>query len=240
MSEKNNASFIPKQNSENKKRYGENRQFFIGTFIVKIVFFASLLASVFVFLYTIHLNNILKEKVLALDKQIDSFNKSDFDRVLGFDRRLKQASLLNSNSVSFPKVLSALEKTLIESAYLLELSIETIGNNNIKVQANVVVPSFDSALFQQVVYERASEFNFITISDLRRVIVNATEGKTGSDNVQFSLESQIDTELLKNVSLEEIIFENTNTNTNTNTMATTSNEIINLEVPKETLTEEII
>ncbi len=207
MPSSSNASFIPKYNTNHKEHRGPKRQVFIGTLIVRILFFAVLVAAVFVFFYSEHLKSNLEEEVVALDAQIANFNDADLERVLSVDARLSQATAVHTGSVSFLKILTALETTLVNSAYLGELSISTNEKSEVEVTAKVITPDFDSTLFQQGVYEKAEAFSVFTMEKVAQEEIAASEDAPTEEVVTFGLEAIVDPELLRQTPVAPLIEE---------------------------------
>ncbi len=161
-----NTSFIPKRNPAQKERQGAKRQVFVGTFIIRILFFASLLAAAGVFIYEMQLKKNVENEILALDAAIGTFNEAEMQRILQADARLKQADGRFQSAASMTALLRALERATVGSIQISQLALERISSNSYDVEADMKTETFDSVLFQRSLLEESGTFAVSEIKDL--------------------------------------------------------------------------
>lgn len=161
-----NTSFIPKRNPAQKERQGAKRQVFVGTFIIRILFFATLLAAAGVFIYEMQLKKALEAEIVALDGAITTFNEAEMQRVLDTNDRLEQAKIRFSNTASMSALLTALERSTVGSVQVSQLALERTEDNSYEVEADMKTETFDSVLFQRSLLEDSDTFVVSEITDL--------------------------------------------------------------------------
>ena len=161
------TSFIPKRNpSQNDKRVSK-KTLYLGSFFIRIIFVAALLATVAVFLYERTVKSALEDEIIALNTSIATFNEEDMKRVLELDLRLNQMSNRLANTASIVSLLTALEATTIASAQIENFAVERTNDSVFKVNAQIKTSSFDSVLFQRKLYEESKVFTISEITDVR-------------------------------------------------------------------------
>ena len=161
-----NTSFIPKRNPAQKERQGAKRQVFVGTFIIRILFFASLIAAAGVFIYETQLKKALDAEIVALSGAIGTFNEAEMQRVLQTNARLSQAEQKFESAASVGAVLRALERAAAQSVQVTELSLERIDDTTYEVEANMKTETFDSTIFQRSLLDESGIFVVSEITDL--------------------------------------------------------------------------
>lgn len=167
-----NSSFIPKHTSNKAERKNTPRQLFIGTILVRVFFFAVLIASVGVFAYERKLSSELSTEIDAFKTATQAFESEEknVQAVLSMDKRLIQAKDRFMNSLSFVALLDVLDKTTIRTVELDSLEIEKKSDTEITMTAEVVTDNFDSVMFQRSVYEandllKITQFEEVTVSE---------------------------------------------------------------------------
>jgi hypothetical protein len=171
-----NTSFIPKRNPDQRQRSTVRKQVYVGTFIIRILFFAALLSAVGVYIYDNKLKGDLDEEVASLSNAIVSFNEAEMQRVMSTDLRLVQANYRLGHSVAVTSVLGAIEKAVIKKAQITGLGIKRVDDSSLEVSAEMKVDSFDSALFQKNVLEEDQVLAVNGIKDLTLERTVASEG----------------------------------------------------------------
>lgn len=160
------ASFIPKQGPIKRSRQTASRQVHIFTIISYILFVATLIATIGIYLFNRHLQNQLNVQVEKLNGLIGSFNESDMKMVREFNVRLQQAENRLSHSVALSSVFSALETATAQTVEIEELKIERKDDQNFVLAAKLATGSFDSSLFQRGVLESNDIVESVTVSDV--------------------------------------------------------------------------
>ncbi len=161
-----NTSFIPKRNPTHSNRPSNKQQVFLGSFIIKILFFASLIAAVGVFAYETKLNSNLEDEIVKLNNAISSFNEADMDRVLKMDLRINQAKQRLEHSVSITSLLLAIEKATSETVQITNFTLSRKDDKSFEIEASMETGSFDSVLFQREVLENGEILSISEVQDL--------------------------------------------------------------------------
>lgn len=149
-----NTSFIPKHTPNKPDRKNSPRQFFIGTLLVRVLFFAVIIATIVLFFYQQRLTNQLRAEVAMFEDAARAY-ETDADKlelVTSTDLRLAQAKQLLESSFSVYALFSAIENATINTAQLTALDLSYLSAEEIKVSASIATESFDSALFQRSVF----------------------------------------------------------------------------------------
>jgi hypothetical protein len=161
-----NTSFIPKRNPAKNVRTGAKRQVFVGTFVIRVLFFATLLAASGVYLYDRKLNSDLNEEIVRLDNAIANFNEAELFRVIEADTRIVQVKERLKYSASIVSILEALEQSTISIAEITDLKLERIDNDTFEVESMMKTNTFDSVIFQREILESSDKLIVSTINDL--------------------------------------------------------------------------
>jgi len=161
-----NTSFIPKRNPATGDKRNSRRQVYVGTFVVRILFIASLLATLGVFVYEYRLNKALDAEIVALNTAIVTFNEAEMQRVQEADLRLSQANTRLAYSASIVTLLEAVEASVTDSVQITELDIARVSDEAFEVQAKIKTTSFDSVMFQRTILDSGRTLAFAEIKDL--------------------------------------------------------------------------
>jgi len=166
MPDSSSTSFIPKRNpAQNEKRAGR-RKVYIGTFIVRTLFFAALVGTVSVYAYEQKLKSTLDREVFSLNNSISKFDEAKMDKVLTFDARLAQVNFRLEHTASIVKLLNAIENSTVGSVKINQFNLERNNDTDFAITASIVTDSFDAALFQRRVLENDDFLAVKEISDL--------------------------------------------------------------------------
>ncbi len=201
----NSTSFIPKRNPVKKERRNSERQVFVGTFIVKIIFFATLISAGAVFAYQAKLKSDFDSEVVALDTTISTFSEADMVRVLDANLRLKQAKQRLEHTASMVTLLEAFEKSIIDSNEVSQLSVERVSDLTYEIESEMKASSFDSVLFQRSILEKSDTLVVSKIDDLalqnippdNGLFDSELESKAGADKVQVAFKVLLSTDTSK-------------------------------------------
>ncbi len=191
-----NASFIPKRTTGQRERQTARRQVYVGTFIVRIFFFAALIAVASVYAYESKLNNDLNKEIAALGSAINSFNEAEMQRVTSADLRLAQIKYRLDHTVSMLSVLNAMEGSTVSSAQISQLSIKRADDKTLELESLMKTPSFDTALFQKGILEGSETLEVSSIDDLVLEQSESASGDLVDTNVIFKAILSIDTEFV--------------------------------------------
>lgn len=198
-----NTSFIPKRNPTKNVSSGAKKQVFVGTFLIKVMFIASLLSAAGVYFYENKLQSDLDNEIINLDRAVSSFKEAEFVRVLAMDTRIRQAKGRLSHSASMVSVLDAFEKSTIDTAEITELNLNRVDDKTYEVDASLKTDSFDSVIFQREVMEQSDRLVVSEVSDvvLQSVPPNnglyervSSVGASEREGVSFKAVLSIDTE----------------------------------------------
>ncbi|HMO77918.1 MAG TPA: hypothetical protein PKD95_01840 [Candidatus Paceibacterota bacterium] len=166
MPEPTNTSFIPKRGPTQKENRPGRRKVYVGTIIVRILFFAAVVAAGSVYAYERKLDSNLDAKVFELNNSISKFNDAEMQRVIAFDTRLSEMSYRLAHSASIVSLLEAVERATVDDVQITQLTIERPDDKNFLIGANLKTPSFDVALFQRQILEKTDTLSVSSISDL--------------------------------------------------------------------------
>jgi hypothetical protein len=162
----NNASFIPKRGPVPQSGRSSKRQVYVGTFIVRIIFFAALLATAGVYFYESRLEAALAREVVELDKAVASFNVAEMQRVVTAEQRLKQANQVFSQAASVSTLLTALERAMAQNSQITQFNLTREGADVYELTADLKTPSFDAVMFQRELLAGSGVFSVNEITDL--------------------------------------------------------------------------
>lgn len=166
MPEPTNTSFIPKRGPIQKENRSGRRKVYVGTIIVRILFFAAVVAAGSVYAYERKLEANLNTEVETLNTHIATFNEKEMQRVLAFDERLKAVNYRLDHTASLVALLKAMEAATVDVVQLTQLTVERQDDKNFTVVADLKTPSFDIALFQRQILEDTDTLLVSSISDL--------------------------------------------------------------------------
>lgn len=178
----NNTSFIPKRNPAKNERREVRRQLFVGTFIIKIIFFASLIASAGVYLYERSLQSKLDTEISSLNAAIGSFNEAEMNRVFETNQRLKQTRQRLEHTASIVTLLEAFQKSIVDSSEVSQLSLERVSDASYEVESSMKAGSFDSVMFQRKIMEDNPTLVITDIKDVTLQNVPPDNGLYDTDN----------------------------------------------------------
>lgn len=184
------SSFIPKQGPAKRSRQVVSRQVHVFTVISYVLFFGALAASAGVFLYSRHIDNQLRQEVVALDSAIANFSNEKMDQVTAFNLRINQAQARIENSVSAVSIFESLEDSTAQAVEINSLTLKRVEDEKFLLTAEINTDTFDSALFQRGLYERNSVIETVAFED---VGLNKNDGEDGAliSGVSFKAELQV-------------------------------------------------
>ncbi len=180
------SSFIPKQGPAKRSRQVVSRQVHVLTIVSYILFFGSLVAAAGVFLYDRHINNQLRNEVVALDAAIANFSNDKMEQVKAFNTRLEYAQNRIANSVSAVSIFESLEDSTAQAVAIQSLKLTRVEDQKFLIEANINTDTFDSALFQRGLYERNSVIESVAFEDIG--LGEVEEGGEAPTGVSFKAE----------------------------------------------------
>lgn len=167
MQDPHNSSFIPKNNPAKRKRGGANvRKIYIFTLISYVILFATLIATVGVYFYEKHINNQLAVEINLLGQEVSSFNLADMQRVVEFDKRLKQAQKRLENMASPVAIFNTLEQVVVKDAQINTLNISREGDDVFVIKEDMLTDSFDSTIVQRKEYFKNEVIDSVNIANI--------------------------------------------------------------------------
>lgn len=161
-----NSSFIPKRNPQQQERRDPRRQVFVGTFVIRVLFFAVLVSSVLVFFVERQLKSANTAEISALDTAIASFNEAEMQRVINLHHKLEQVNDRLRYSASVVSILTAIENSITDSNYLTKIALERIDEGSFEVELTVRAQDFNSVLFQEKILKENQVLSVQEIDDL--------------------------------------------------------------------------
>lgn len=178
------TSFIPKNNTNRRKRTTQRGNIFVLTIISYVTFFAALVGAAGVFFYERYVHGQFQTEVVAMNTEVASFREADMQRVLNFDQRLQKAHNRIQSSVSIASLFDALEAATVGSVRFSTFELTREADTSLVVEAEIRTNSFDSSLFQRGVFERNQVIDAVEIEDLT-VADESTESGLVLKNVSF-------------------------------------------------------
>lgn len=163
-----NASFIPKHTPNKPTRGNSPKQVYVGTVLVKVLFFAVLIAAAAVFFYQRHLNAKSIEAVNRFKAAIEVY-QADSDKlqaISSMDKRLIQANNLLQDTVSVSQLFRSLDKTVAKPIQIIDLAYARETNKKLSLEAQIVTDSFDSTMFQRQLLMSGDLFKDVTLEDV--------------------------------------------------------------------------
>lgn len=212
------TSFIPKNNTNRRKRTTQRGNIFVLTIISYVTFFAALAAAAGVFFYERYVHGQFQTEVIAMNTEVASFREADMQRVLSFDQRLQKANNRIQSSVSIASLFDALEAATVGSVRFSTFELTRDADTSLIVEAEIRTNSFDSSLFQRGVFERNQVIDAVEIEDLT-VADESTESGLVFKNVSFLAKLSVPltavpytparTTQPAEIPVEEVVFEET-------------------------------
>lgn len=195
-----NSSFIPKHTPTKAERKKTPRQLFIGTLIVRILFFAVLIASVGAFAYERRLSNQLDIEIAAFKAAVGSYEADEvrLQEVLNTDKRLAQAADKLSTSISALALLRAFESATINTVQISSLNLIRTIDEGIKVEAEILTDSFDSVLFQRSILQENEVLKNVALSDVTVTTIQPDDIESGDvrSGITFTAEINVEPEVI--------------------------------------------
>jgi hypothetical protein len=169
MPSSNNSSFIPKHSPNRPERKNSPRQVFIGTIIVRVVFFATLLAAFGTFVYDRKVQADLGAEIERFRIAAVTFDEdaAKLAEIVAFDARLAQANTLRSQAVSTVTLLRSIERATAESVQIVNLEVTRESPETLLLAAEVQTDTFDSTIFQRSVLNESEVLGAAVIEDVQ-------------------------------------------------------------------------
>ncbi len=210
MPENSNTSFIPKRNPTKTGRNNSPRPVFIGLLVVRVIFFAVLIASIGVFAYEKKLKSDLDFEIQNLNSVISTFNEDDLDEIVSIDNRLNQIKYRLAHTASITSIFGAIEAATLGTVEIDDLKLKRLDDTLFSIESKMKTDSFDSVLFQRGQLERNDKLVVTAISDVilqnevettdRAGVKVPTSEKTV---ILFNAELAVNTDLIPHVPLSE-------------------------------------
>ncbi len=177
MQGSSNTSFIPKHTPNKGERKNSPRQLFIGTLLVRILFFATLISAIGLYFYLNKLNSELIETRASFDALTSTFkdDQDEVDMVTNLDKRLSQAGDRFRNSISFNALIVAIEKATLSTVQFTGLQINRANDKTIELVADLKTDGFDSVIFQRELLSQSDELKVVEVKDVSIQYKTASE-----------------------------------------------------------------
>ena len=153
------TSFIPKHTQNKGERRNSPRQLFLGTLLVRILFFATLVSAIGLYFYVNKLNTELNEAIGSFKSVISTYDaeQDDVDMVTSIDKRLAQANIRFRNNVSLNALILAIQKATLSTVQFKNLEISRVSDSTIELSAGLRTDGFDSVIFQRELLSQSDE-----------------------------------------------------------------------------------
>jgi hypothetical protein len=199
MSESTNTSFIPKRNPVKNKKRNTAHSVFIGTLLVRIFFFAVMIATLGIFTYEKSLNKDLNAEVVRFNEAIESFDQKKMQQIIDIDARINLIEDRLKHTASITAIFEAIELAVIEPVQIRSLELVRLTDTEFTIDANLKTDSFGSVIFQRSIF---NDDDKLVVSNIENVkLINATRDPSESvglegtlSTVEFSASLTIPTE----------------------------------------------
>ena len=190
------TSFIPKHTQNKGERRNSPRQLFLGTLLVRILFFATLVSAIGLYFYVNKLNTELNEAIGSFKSVISTYDaeQDDVDMVTSIDKRLAQANIRFRNNVSLNALILAIQKATLSTVQFKNLEISRVSDSTIELSAGLRTDGFDSVIFQRELLSQSDELKNVEVSDVSIQYANASEDDSPSvedDSNQITFQASI-------------------------------------------------
>ncbi len=180
------SSFIPKRNPSAKPKQPRVKSVFILSVVSYSLFIAAPLASVGVFIYHLQATKNSNEALEELNQAIDSFNESDYFRLLEFNDRLSATKALSDSHVSVATVIDIIASTTAETIQFKNLDLKRVSRDTLVIDADLETSAFDGALFQRGQYDAEDSIASAVFSAVKFQTADASTENVQSSNVPAS------------------------------------------------------
>lgn len=199
------TSFIPKQGPVKSARKTATRQIHLLSIISYVLFTATIVTVIGLFLFNRHVDSLLRAEVETLNSAIVNFSDADMERVKEFNIRLLQTRERLSNSVSVVSLLESLEGATAKNVMIEDFKLKRETDDQIVLAVKVKTDSFDSSLFQRGVFERNEVIDTVSIEELGIADTVDAEGDLIEEGVTFVAKIGVPSTAIPPVSKREII-----------------------------------
>lgn len=180
-SNSNSNSFIPKRGSGTRPRRGASRQMYLFTLISYVVFFATMIAAIGVFLYDRYVDGQLVKEVAALNTEMDRFREADMNKVQAFNARLTQTYARLDKNVSLSTIFTALESSTAQTVKLSQLNLTRESDERFVLKAEIETDTFDSSIFQRELLKSNDLIAATVIDGITISTGQAVQGESASE-----------------------------------------------------------
>lgn len=170
-------SFIPRKTNTPVRSRAKISKRALGVFgyVSYIAFFGAIILAAGVFFISYQVQSTLSDREQALDQTRALFDPDQMDEVFVYERYLAVLNEIFNESFSVAQVFASIENSIVDAALLssleMEREIEDGQAPELILQAEVNTDTFDSAMFQRIVYEEFPLLQNLTLNDV--VLVEA-------------------------------------------------------------------
>lgn len=184
MPESSRTSFIPKHTTNKIERKNTPRRVFIGTIIVRILFFVVLIVAVGTYAYDGKVNRDFAAVRVELGTKVPSVEDDSLARVIEFDSGLKIANEIWRQSSSVVALLDLISSRTMMNVQIKNLSVSREIDLTYLLEAELLTNSYDTVANQRRAF---AEDNRITINNLSEVNIQpAAEIRPLNGNVNVT------------------------------------------------------
>ena len=162
-------SFIPRKTTTPKTSRSRVKKRAIGVFgyVSYITFGGALLLAGGMLFLSFQVDNTLASQEEELQAVQNEFQDSDLAQVQAYERFMNTVQMTFDESVSFSELFTNIEESIVERAVITSLDIERSDDvEGYRVTAEVLVDTFDSALFQRDLYAEYSLLESYVVNDV--------------------------------------------------------------------------
>jgi len=178
-----NISFIPKKDTslvEDKKKFSKTIDIYL--LVSSIIFFATIISSLGVFLYKGYLNSQIEDSIIILERERGSLDTDSIKILSKLDKRIKVSEKLLDSHVDMIGFFEILESSTLESIQFTSLDL-SLEDDMVDISMSGIADSYASIALQSDAFSKNSSFHNPIFSDL--VI-------TRTGDIDFSFSAQLD------------------------------------------------
>jgi hypothetical protein len=166
MPESSKTSFIPKHTTNKIERKNTPRRVFIGTIIVRILFFVVLIVAVGTYAYDSKVKRDFNDVRTDLGSSVPSVEDNSLERLIDFDSGLKIANEIWQQSTSMVSLLELLGSRTVANVQIKNLSVSREPDETFSLAAEILTNSYDTVANQRRAFTEDDRITINSLSDV--------------------------------------------------------------------------
>jgi hypothetical protein len=149
MADLRDASFIPKNSNQPKKRVRTSRRIYVLSYLCYVVFFGTLLVVLGTYVYADQVQKTLVATRAELEEARTTFSEGDIETIRTLEKKLLVANEIVRDTRSPSLIFGELERVIAENVTLKGYTYRSLDNGNFQIQFEAVADDFNSLIFQR-------------------------------------------------------------------------------------------